>query len=51
MKVKDEEEVKRNWEQIKLKEGKTIGIKRGSKVFACNGKSHAPAGKGKTGWL
>ena len=47
--VNDEEDVKRNWENLKLKEGKTSVLVGCPQRFACADKSHAPAGKSKTG--
>ena len=38
--VADEEEVKKNWEQLKLKEGKQVRLGRRSKIITCLGKSH-----------
>lgn len=49
VKVKDEEEVKRNWEQLKLKEGKKIAAARRARRIAGHGESISHAGKNQTG--
>jgi XTP/dITP diphosphohydrolase len=47
VKVNDEEDVKRNWEKLKLKEGKKSILSGVPKVTAGNRKSNATAGKSK----
>ncbi len=47
VKVKDEEEVKANWEKLKLKEGRESVLEGGSEVLTSNGKSDSNSGKGK----
>ena len=49
VKVNDEEDVKRNWEKLKLKEGKKSILSGVPKSLACNCKSNATAGKSKAG--
>jgi len=46
--VKDEEEVKRNWEQLKLREGKKICSARCAALFARHDQSLPHAGKDQT---
>jgi MazG family protein len=49
VKVTDEEDVKRNWEKLKMKEGKDFGSRRCTTFFTRHGKSHAYTGKSQTG--
>ncbi len=39
VKVKDEKEVKKNWEKLKLKERKEISFRGCAEIFTSNGKS------------
>ncbi len=49
--VANEEEVKQNWEKLKLKEGEKIRSGRCSEEFAGNGKSEPHSGQSKRRWL
>ena len=49
VKVENEEDVKQNWEKIKLKEGKKSVAKRGTQIITCHHQSYQATGKDQTG--